>query len=70
MKSSRRDFLKTLAVLGVASSQAMGMREVSGEGKDLLTIGEIKGSDRLPALQKKTGLTRIQFTFGSANSLP
>ncbi len=71
MKSNRRDFLKTLAVLGVASSQAMGMREVSGSEKDVLAIGGVRGSDRLPALRKKTGLkikSIESFTRGSTLS--
>lgn len=68
MKSSRRDFLKSLAALGVASSQAVKLEKAFGAEKDVLTIGRADANERLSALRAKTGL-RIgsieSFTRGS-----
>jgi len=68
MKSSRRDFLKSLAALGVASTQAVKLEKAFGAEKDVLTIGRADANERLSALRAKTGL-RIRsiesFTRGS-----
>lgn len=68
MKTTRRDFLKSLAGLGAVFPTGTKLEEAFGAEQDVLAIGWRHERDRLPALRQKTGLkirSVESFTRGS-----